>query len=179
MADPFIGEIKMFAGNYAPQGWAFCDGQLLNISGNDALYSLLLTTYGGDGRTTFGLPDLRGRVPIHHGQGSGLPDYGLGEQGGAATETLTMEEMPVHNHDTDVTVRACSGGGDSNSPGDKRWAATRRETPYSSSDPDSEMAGAVDVATQDSGEGVPHNNMPPYTAVAFIIALVGVYPSRS
>ena len=82
MADPFIGEIKMFAGNYAPQGWAFCDGQLLNISGNDALYSLLLTTYGGDGRTTFGLPDLRGRVPIHHGQGSGLPDYGLGEQGG-------------------------------------------------------------------------------------------------
>ena len=112
MADPFVGEIRMFAGNFAPRGWAFCDGQLLAVSQNDALFSLFGTIYGGDRRTTFGLPDLRGRVPVHEGNGPGLSDVRLGAKGGAETVTLTTQEIPPHSH----TVKAYSSPGSTSSP---------------------------------------------------------------
>ncbi|MBD3756388.1 MAG: phage tail protein, partial [Gammaproteobacteria bacterium] len=98
MSEPFVGEIRMFAGNFAPRGWAFCDGQLLAVSQNDALFSLLGTIYGGDGRTTFGLPDMRGRIPVHQGSGPGLSPRRLGSKSGAETETLTVNQMPSHTH---------------------------------------------------------------------------------
>ena len=101
--EPFVGEIRMFAGNFAPRGWAFCDGQLLSVSDNDALFSLLGTIYGGDGRTTFGLPDLRGRIPIHAGQGSGLSNRRLGSKGGAEQVTVTVNQTPTHTHDWKAT----------------------------------------------------------------------------
>jgi microcystin-dependent protein len=136
MSDPFIGEIKMFAGDFAPRGWAFCDGQLLAISQNDALFSLLGTIYGGDGRTTFGLPDLRGRVPIHEGNGPGLSTHPLGSRGGSETNSHSF--LPIRG-DTSAT-------------------------------------GASNSAVADAS---PENNMQPYLAINFIIALVGIYPSRN
>ena len=129
MADPFIGEIIMFAGNFAPRGWALCDGQLLSIAQNSALFSILGTTYGGDGRTTFGLPDLRGRVAVHEGTGPGLPNIRLGQKGGAVNHTLTQGQLPPHTH----TV-ACSGGAaDSDTPVGNFPAVDEGETEFWSS----------------------------------------------
>lgn len=173
MSEPFVGEIRMFAGNFAPRGWALCDGQLLAISQNDALFSLLGTTYGGDGQTTFGLPDLRGRIPVHAGQGPGLTPRPLGQKTGSEQETLTIDQMPVHEHE----VRALDKPGDSGNPAHRIWAATSTAPPcYSSTEPNLAMA---DGLLTGAGGGQAHTNMMPYLCINFIIALFGIYPARN
>ncbi|MBD3243816.1 MAG: phage tail protein [Chitinivibrionales bacterium] len=176
--DGFIGEIRMFAGNFAPRGWAFCDGQLLPISQHTALFSLLGTTYGGDGSTTFGLPDLRGRVPVHPGHGPGLTIRGLGEKGGQEQVTLTAAQMPSHTHAVTTTVAADSAVGTSDSPKERVPARNASSTPAYSDSATTTLDG-VQTTASPSGGNQPHNNMQPYQAINFIICIVGVYPSRS
>lgn len=171
--DPFIGEIRMFAGNFAPRGWAFCDGQLLAISSNSALFSLLGTTYGGDGRTTFALPDLRGRVAIHPGSGPGLSTYRQGAIGGTETNTLLVSQMPSHSH----TVNAVDDDGNASVPNGNVPAGTKvLDQEYSSDTPNATMGNNM---INNTGGGQPVNNIQPYATVQFIIALEGTYPSRS
>ncbi len=166
--DPFLGEIRMFGGNFAPRGWALCDGQLLPISKYSALFSILGTTYGGDGRTTFGLPDLRGRVPVHAGRGPGLSDYRLGKKGGQETVTLTTSEMPSHHHGL------VAGSNSSASQASGNLIAAQGQ--FSTGSPGSAMHQA---SLQNTGGSQPHTNIQPYLAVHYIIALQGIYPSRS
>ena len=171
-SEPFIGEIILFAGNYAPRGYAFCNGQLLSITDNTALFSILGTTYGGDGRTTFGLPNLQSfRVPIHAGNGPGMTPRRFGESGGAMTATLSLAMMPPHRHsamaETDLEV-------DNPSPQDNVWAQKGTDMIYSNYHPDVQMGD--DILTY-TGGGQAHNNMPPYITVNYCIALVGTYPS--
>lgn len=171
--DPFVAEIRIFAGNFAPKGWAMCNGQLLPISQNTALFSLLGTTYGGDGKSTFALPNLQGGVPIHHGQGSGLSDRFLGESGGAETVTLLTSEMPVHNHQ----LRAAADVGTRQVPAsDAALAAidAGRPAAYAASANAYLEVSALGVA----GSSFPHNNRSPYLCLNFIIAMQGVYPPR-
>jgi microcystin-dependent protein len=181
MSNPFVAEIRMFTGNFAPVGWAMCDGQLMPISQNTALFSLLGTTYGGDGKSTFGLPNLQGSAPMHPGQGPGLSLRDLGENGGEQTVTLLQTEMPGHSH----TVNCVSTiAGDQNNPGaTSLWAktvgASRQQAP-----PDYAATGPATIqmnpfALSVTGGNQPHNNMPPFLAVTFIIALQGVFPPRS
>jgi microcystin-dependent protein len=174
MSEPFIAEIRMFGGNFAPRGWAFCNGQLLSIAQNTALFSILGTTYGGDGRTTFGLPDLRSRVPMHWGQGPGLSNRVLGEQGGVEAVALTAQQMPAHTH----AANASSGKGNTNSPIGKVWSkdAGVQSATYTGNAPDGAMAAN---AIGNAGGSQPHENVPPFLAVSFIIALQGIYPSRN
>jgi len=172
MAEPFVGEIRMFAGTFAPRGWASCDGQLLAVSQNDALFSLLGTIYGGDGRTTFGLPDLRGRIPIHAGSGPGLSQRRLGEIGGAENVTLTANELPSHTH----PARCFDGNGTVPGPQDAVWARSPHGTLYSGNPPDTAMSPS---AIQNTGGSQSHDNMMPYQCIHFIIALLGIYPSRN
>ena len=185
MSEPFLGEIKMFGGNFAPRGWALCDGELQNISQNQALFSLLGTTYGGDGRTTFALPDLRGRVAIHPGNGPGLSSYRLGQKGGSETETLTVAQMPAHTHTVTATgqARANASGGDEAIPTDHVWAeGGGGETIYSTSAADVDMnASAITITANaaNTGGGQSHTNLQPYQCVNFIIALQGTFPSRN
>jgi microcystin-dependent protein len=170
MAEPFIAEIVMFGGNFAPRGWAFCDGQLLAISQNSALFSLLGTTYGGDGRTTFGLPDLRGRFALHPGSGPGLPTYRLGQRGGATAHVLSVNELPSHDHslnarDDDPNTSTPAGNLLANSP-----------TYAAGVDSNTNMkAGTIG----NTGNGQQFSVQNPFLAVNFIIALTGVFPSRS
>jgi microcystin-dependent protein len=183
-SDPFIAEIIMFGGNFAPRNWAFCDGQLLSIASNTALFSLLGTTYGGDGRTTFGLPDLRGRVPIHPGNGPGLSSYRLGQRGGVENVTLTTSQMPSHTHAAAATADlvGTSSRGTSLSPAGKSLGSERRTRLYSTAAPDAPMSAGsvlVNVTNSSAGGGQSHTNVQPYLAVNFIIALQGVFPSRS
>lgn len=162
----------MFGFNFAPRNWAFCDGQLLPIAQNTALFSLLGTTYGGDGRTTFGLPDLRGRVPLHDGSGTGpgLSSYSLGQQGGLETVTLTAQQIPPHNH-----LQACSSDDpNSGSPAGNFPAAV--SPPIYSSGANAAMAN---TAVGNAGGGQQHENRQPYLAINFCIALQGVFPSRN
>lgn len=168
---PFIGSIAMFAGNFAPRGWAFCNGQLLPISSNTALFSLLGTTYGGDGRTTFGVPDLRGRAPIHSGQGAGLSNRRLGDKSGTENVTLTSSQIPSHSHSFNVS----SNTGNSDSPAGKYIAANSEGIGQFTDSANSTMAAAVGNA----GSSQAHSNMQPYLAINFIIALEGLYPSRN
>ena len=186
--NPFIGEIIMFGGNFAPRGWALCDGQLLPIASNSALFSILGTTYGGDGRTTFGLPDLRGRVAIHAGQGGGLSDYRLGERGGAENVTLTAANLPSHSHTATATSTATAYGvddsGNKETPGSHTWARRTRDRDYSDSAPAVAMkAGSVEVETtvtvDSTGGNTAFSIIQPYNTVNYIIALVGTFPSRS
>ncbi len=172
MSEAFVGEIRMFAGNFAPSGWALCDGQLLAISQNDALFSLIGTIYGGDGRTTFGLPDMRGRVPIHQGSGPGLTPRSIGTKAGAENHTLTANEMPSHAH----ALRGSSAPAGDTSPLGNVPATASGANLYSDAAANAPMAGNMIV---DSGGGQRHSNMMPTQCVNFIIALFGVYPSRT
>jgi len=173
MSEPFVGEIRMFAGNFAPRSWAFCDGQLLSIPQNDALFSLLGTTYGGDGRTTFGLPDLRGRIPIHAGSGPGLSPRNIGAKGGAERVTLSLNQLPNHKHG----LRALDKPGDSGNPQNRHWAATSGSPDYYTSDPPD--VNMDNNALTSVGGSQAHSNMMPFLGIHFIIALFGVYPSRN
>lgn len=168
---PFIGEVAWVPYNFAPRGWAFCDGQLLPISQNTALFSLVGTTYGGDGRTTFALPDVRSRTIMHEGQGPGLTPRRLGEEFGAENVTLTEAQMPAHSHDQ----RASSGGAMTSDPVGNALASTGRTRIYSDA-PNVDMNSGNIAST---GSGQPHNNMQPYTVLNCIIALQGLYPSRN
>jgi len=177
MSEPFIAEIKMFGGNFAPRGYATCDGQLLPISQNSALFSLVGTIYGGDGRTTFGLPELRGRVPMHTGNGPGLSSRPLGQKSGQETQTLTTAQMPPHSHTGHIVANANEG--DSSDPSGKWPSATEEpNSPYKGEAGTASMAAGT-VATNNAGSGQSHNNLQPYQVITFIIALVGVYPSRN
>ena len=170
MSDPFVGEIRMFAGNFAPRGYAMCDGQLLAVSQNDALFSLFGTIYGGDGRTTFGLPDLRGSIPIHVGSGPGLSPRQIGSKGGSETETLSVANLPSHEHSQQATSQDANTDDPSGALPAKAAGAT-----YTSPD-----GNEVDMqASALTGEGQPHPNVQPFLCVLFIVALVGIYPSRN
>lgn len=173
MSEPYVGEIRMFAGNFAPRGWAFCEGQLLAISQNDALFSLLGTIYGGDGRTTFGLPDLRGRIPVHAGSGPGLSLRRLGEKGGAEDVTLTVNQIPAHTH----AANAQGTPGDSGDPKNRHWAASSGSpAAYANGPADTDMGQGI---LANAGGSQSHTNMMPFRCINFIIALFGIYPSRS
>ncbi len=174
MSEPFVGEIKMFGGNFAPRGWAFCDGQLLTISSNDALFSLLGTTYGGDGRTSFGLPDLRGRLPIHAGTGPGLAPRRLGDKGGEENNTLAIANFPTHSH----APQAIADTGTSSSPQDAVWAMSGELFYTTGTGDDGNMASDA-LLPSGGGSGQSHANLMPALAVNFIVALVGVYPSQN
>ncbi|MBN8887409.1 MAG: phage tail protein [Rudaea sp.] len=174
MAQPFVGEIKMFAGNFAPVNYAFCNGKLLPISEYEALYALLGTTYGGDGVTTFGLPDLQGRVPVHQGtlSGGGLT-YVMGQIAGVETVTVTSQTYPTHNHTVSVSTTAATLAG----PGSNMPGAGATMAVYTNSPPNSALAAAA--ISPAPGSGTPHNNLQPYVCLSFIIALFGVFPSRN
>jgi microcystin-dependent protein len=167
--DPYIAEIRMFAGNFAPRGWAFCNGQILSIAQNTALFSLLGTTYGGNGQTTFALPDLQGRLPMHPGNGAGLTPRSLGEVSGVETVTLILNQIPQHTHQ----AKASTEDANSATPLNATWGLA------------SEQLYRVDAGVTMApnalalvGSGQPHNNLQPYLVINFIIALQGVYPPR-
>lgn len=166
MSDAFIGEIRMFGGSFAPVGWAFCDGQLLSIAQNDVLFSLLGTTYGGDGQTTFALPDLRGRLPLHQGNG-----YTMGQKGGTETVTLTLDQTPAHSH----VPMAQTGTGALSSPNNAVWAASSLNQ-FTASAPNAEMNTA---AVRTAGSSQPHENIMPFQVLSFIIATEGLYPTQN
>ena len=171
MSEPFVGEIRMFAGNFAPRGWAFCDGQLLAVSQNDALFSLLGTIYGGDGRTTFGLPDMRGRVPIHAGSGPGLSPRRLGAKAGSENETLTVNQLPSHTHRQQATASNAT----SRDPVGAALANAGFGDVYTDDLGDVNMSsGSIEL----TGGSRSHTNLQPFLCVNFIIALAGIYPSR-
>jgi microcystin-dependent protein len=172
MADPFIAEIRMFGFNFPPRGWASCDGQLMAISQNTALFSLLGTTYGGDGKVTFALPNLQDRVPMHPGDGPGLTPRFLGENGGAENIALIVSEMPAHTHPA-----ACnSGNGTQYGPGNNFWAQDAGgANEYAGTGPNTMNPLAVGAA----GGSLPHNNLQPYLVNNFCIATQGVFPARS
>lgn len=179
--DEFIGIIKLFAGNFAPRGWAFCQGQLLPISQNTALFSLLGTTYGGNGQTTFALPDLRGRVPVGFGTGPGLPNYSQGEVGGEAAHTLVQQEMPAHTHalavnNTNASTSVPAQGNAIAAPGAMVGREFVPSLGYNSAAPNTVLSPQSVGA---AGNSVPHNNMQPYLGLNYIICLEGIYPSRS
>lgn len=161
----------MFAGNFAPRGWAFCDGQLLAVSQNDALFSLLGTIYGGDGRTTFGLPDLRGRVPIHAGSGPGLSPRRLGAKAGAEKVTLTVNQLPSHTHQMRASADPATGP----NPAGDVLAETATDRIYTDRGTDVNMATS---SITNLGGSRSHTNLMPFLCINFIIALVGIYPSR-
>jgi microcystin-dependent protein len=172
MAQPYVGEIRMFAGNFAPNGWAFCDGSLVLISDNQTLFQLIGTTYGGDGQTTYGLPDLRGRMPIHMGTGPSGTTYQLGEMGGVETITLTSQQIPAHNH---AFIASKNQAGNTTPPsnvlgqipGGNAYIAETADTALN--------AGSIGL----TGGSQPHDNMQPFLCVSFIISLLGIFPSQS
>jgi microcystin-dependent protein len=173
VSEPFIAEIRIFAGNFAPRGWAFCNGQLLPIAQNTALFSLIGTTYGGDGRTTTGLPNLQGRMPMHPGRGPGLTSRRLGEKGGFETVTLTEAQMSSHNHSL---VAAAIPGNDNDPTDDGYWATSVGANSYATANNLVQMAAEALPA---AGGSQAHNNRQSYLTLNFIIALIGIYPSRS
>lgn len=174
MAQPYVGEIRIFAGNFAPNGWLICDGSLLPISENETLFQLIGTTYGGDGQSTFGLPDLQGRLPVHAGNG-----YVLGETGGTESVSLTVAQLPAHSH-----VLSCNNNnGTSTDPANNFWAAQPALLPYL---PPLDVNGNTNInapmkagAINSVGGSQPHDNMHPFIALNFIISLFGIFPSPS
>jgi microcystin-dependent protein len=172
MTQPYIGEIRMFGGNFAPYGWAFCNGALQSISQNDTLFNLIGTTYGGDGQQTFALPDLQGRIPIHQGQGNGLSNYGLGQKAGVETVTLTAVQLPLHNHN------ALGGAGNSTpSPGNASWGNSPSNRVFGPGASANGSMNAGSIALNSGGQ--PHDNLMPFLVISFIVALTGIYPSQT
>lgn len=181
MDNQFLGQVLLFGGNFAPRGWAFCAGQLLSIAQYNALFSLLGTTYGGDGVTTFGLPDLRGRVPMHYGTGPGLTPTTLGEAKGTQTVTLTLSNLPPHTHTATGTVAImCNNSDEADSP--DPTGSYFRQTPgvntYAGSANAVMGPSPATVTVGINGSGMPMYNQQPYLGVNYIIALTGIYPSR-
>jgi microcystin-dependent protein len=171
MAQPYVGEIRMFAGNFAPAGWMFCDGSQLPISENETLFQLIGTTYGGDGESTFNLPDLRGRTPVHQGTNPGTgTNYILAEAGGVETVTLTTQQIPVHNH----ALTATTNTGTQVNPGGNLLANSQGPQPYIQESPSGNLNAQ---AVQPSGGSQPHENLQPYLGINFIISLFGIFPS--
>ena len=192
MANPFIGEVIMFGGNFAPRGWALCNGQLLAISSNQALFSILGTTYGGDGRTTFALPELRGRVPVGTGQGPGLSNRPLGQRTGQQGVSLQPSQMPAHTHVGDVSGLSAQLQGDTGNEANtgqpapanvlSKLASPINVLAYSDSDANlTEIGGSAPInpTIANTGNGQSHENRQPLLAINYIIALVGVFPSRN
>jgi microcystin-dependent protein len=177
MSSPVVAEIRIFGFSFAPKGWALCNGQLMPISQNTALFSLLGTTYGGNGTTNFALPNLQGAAPLNFGQGPGLSLYDLGQTGGETAVTLLQTEMPGHTH----SVKCSSGAGTATSPANNAWATAQvgrqAENKYSAATGSSPAMSFN--ATSAAGGSMPHNNMPPYLTLNFCIALQGVFPARS
>jgi microcystin-dependent protein len=170
MSQPYIGEIRMFGGSFAPAGWAFCNGQVMPISENDALFQLIGTTYGGDGQTTFALPNLQSRLPIHQGQGPGQ-SYQLAEMAGTESVTVTTQQIPIHTH----PAFCSSVGGNSSDPAGGIWAFSDLNQ-YANAAPDVSM-GTPAIQTTPQGGSQPHDNMIPYLVVSYIISLFGIFPS--
>lgn len=170
MSNPFVGEIRIFAGNFAPLGWTFCDGSLQSIAQNTTLFALIGTTYGGDGQQTFALPDLRGRVPIHQGAGPGLSQRTIGESSGSETVTLTAAQMPVHTHALQASSALANG-----SAGSAGVLAATAVNIYGNGPPTTPMATQ---AVTPLGGGQPHENMAPFVAINYIISLFGIFPSQ-
>ena len=177
MADPFVAEIRIFPFNFAPKGWAFCDGQLLPISQNTALFSLLGTTYGGDGKSTFALPDMQGNACMHPGQGQGLSLHDLGEMSGSETVTLLVSEIPSHAHGVG---RALAADGNQITPVNTVWAQSAAGRGQAALYKDNPATGQVNQlqSLNFTGGGLPHNNMQPYLTLNYCIALQGVFPAR-
>lgn len=173
MSEPFLAEVRMVGFNFAPRGWGFCDGQILPINQNQSLYSLLGTIYGGDGRTSFALPDLRGRAPIHVGRADGGKDHREGQKGGEETHALTVSEMPTHDH----VAQASSRNADQNDPANGVLGQALNLYVPASSGPALQPIQPATVAN--TGGGQAHDNMQPYLAVNFCIALQGLFPSRN
>ena len=173
MSDPFVAEIRIFPFNFPPKGWAFCNGQIMPISQNTALFSLLGTTYGGDGKSTFALPDLQGNAPMHPGQGPGLSLHDLGETGGSETVTLLESEIPAHAH----SLRAAATTATKSTPAGNSFARVNGATPFVVP-PGNPQVVMSDVALAPAGGDQPHNNMQPYLTLNFNIALQGIFPPR-
>lgn len=169
MAQPYVGEIRMFAGNFAPAGWMFCEGQLLPISENETLFQLIGTTYGGDGESTFALPDLRGRIPIHQGTASSGQTYVLSESGGVEEVTLSTQQIPSHGH----PLLGTAASANDNAPGGKLIASSSTVDAYVNTGPFVPLAPSITAV----GGSQPHNNFQPYLCVDFIISLFGLFPS--
>ena len=177
---PFVGEIQIFAGNFAPNGWAFCDGSLLSIADYETLFNLIGTTYGGDGQSTFALPDLRGRIPVHQGQGAGLSSRVIGQTGGTETVTLTTSQIPAHFHIPTFTLPVSSALGDKDTPVNNYFTVNpSRGSEFSSNTSNALMGSVLTISgnTDNSGGSQPHENRMPYLAVNFIISLYGIFPS--
>jgi microcystin-dependent protein len=178
MSQPYVGQIMMFAGNFAPAGWAFCAGQLMPISEYDTLFNLIGTTYGGDGQSTFALPDLRGRVPIHQGQGGGLSSYTMGQAAGSETVTLTVQQIPIHNHFLLANANAATGANPAANQTVAFENVNQSPMPYSYYPYDG--SGQVTLPANSispAGGNQPHENVQPIIVLNYCISLFGVYPS--
>jgi microcystin-dependent protein len=171
MSDPYIGEIRMFGGSFAPAGWAFCDGTLMAISENDTLFNLIGTTYGGDGQSTFALPDLRGRVPLHQGTKSGIT-YVMADNGGVENVTLTTQQIPLHTHPLMASSATATSPNDQNNT----WAKSTAVDLYINEDP---AQGMNNQMIGPAGGSQPHTNLQPFLGINFIISLFGIYPSQT
>jgi len=173
MGEPFVGEIRMFGGNFAPAGWAFCQGQLMPISENETLFNLIGTTYGGDGQETFAIPDLQGRAPMHAGQGPGISQtYQIGEKAGVETVTLTTQQTPIHTH----PFIASTAGATATSPAGQVIAQSGQRAVYTEDTTTTNLAGSAILPV---GGSQPHDNMQPYLVITFIISLFGVFPTQN
>ena len=171
MSTPYIGEIRLFAGSFAPVGWALCDGSILSIAEFDTLFTLIGTTYGGDGQNTFALPDLRGRVPLHRGTGAGLPTFQIGQLSGTESVTLSQQQLPQHSH----LFLAATGGARETTPAGNLFAAGGPELFANGTLSASGALPGLPMA----GSNLPHENMAPFLAVSFIISLFGIFPSQN
>jgi microcystin-dependent protein len=173
MSDPFIGEIRMFGGSFAPAGWAMCQGQLQAIDQNDTLFTLIGTTYGGDGQSTFGLPDLQGRAPVHMGQGPGISQsYQIGEEGGVESVTLSTQQIPIHNHAVTVSQDLAN----SPSAANQVYAQSTQISMYTQ-DTASKFFATTDLSV--AGGSQPHENLQPFLVITFIISLFGIFPTQN